>query len=111
MAYDYNKFKQAYERLNDDQKNQFETNFANNSNYQQFKRDYANEQNNTQQSDTNDSNFNNGTGTTSQNSEKKVYNQQTGYYEPEKTQNNNQNYDTTKSYSSDLDTTKFNQAP
>ena len=63
MAYDYNKFKQAYECLNDEQKKQFETQYGNNTNFQSFKKQYSAEQNNTPQQTSNESNFNNGTGT------------------------------------------------
>lgn len=45
MAYDYNKFKQAYEWLNDEQKQQFETQYGNNTNFQDFKKQYAQENN------------------------------------------------------------------
>ena len=62
MAYDYNKFKQAYEGLNDEQKKQFETQYANNTNFQDFKKQYSQE-NNTPQQTSNESNFNNQSGT------------------------------------------------
>jgi len=58
MAYDYNKFKQAYEWLNDEQKKQFDTQYADNTNFQSFKKQYAQE-NNTPQQTPNESNFNN----------------------------------------------------
>lgn len=45
MAYDYNKFKQAYEGLNDEQKKQFETQYGDNTNFQDFKKQYAQENN------------------------------------------------------------------
>ena len=79
-------------------------------NYQKFMDQYNKEQqaNNTPQQTSNESNFNNQNDTNWQNSEKKVYNPTTWYYETEKPK---QNFDTTKSYSSDLDTSKFNEAP
>ena len=67
MAYDYNKFKQAYEWLNDEQKKQFETQYGNNTNFQDFKKQYSAEQNNTPQQTSNESNFNNQNGTNWQN--------------------------------------------
>ena len=107
MAYDYNQVKEKYEKLNDEQKAQF----ANDNSWQvqDFLKQY-NQEKNTTTPTSNESNFNNQNGTNWQNSEKKVYNQTTWYYEAPKTETN-QNFDTTKSYSSDLDTSKFNEAP
>ena len=69
MAYDYNKTKQLYEWLNDEQKQQFAEMNKNDStwNYQKFMQQYNAEMNNNQQSNNNSSNFNNGNGTNWQN--------------------------------------------
>lgn len=47
MAYDYNRSKQLYEKLNDEQRQQFDTQNKDNANYQQFMKDYQAEQNQT----------------------------------------------------------------
>lgn len=69
MAYDYNKTKQLYEWLNDEQKQQFADMNKNDTswNYQKFMDQYNAEMNNNQQSNNNSSNFNNGNGTNWQN--------------------------------------------
>jgi len=116
MAYDYNKYKSVYEWLNDDQRQKWDAKYGNTDQYKQFKADYEKETNNTPQQNTNTANFNNQNGTNWQNSDKKVYNQNTGYYESvnnqtptEQTvnQTNNQN----AQVSPDLDQSKFSEAP
>lgn len=90
MAYDYNRTKQLYEGLNDEQKQQFDMQNKDNENYKSFMNQYNSEK---QQAET-----------------PKVYNEQTWYYETPKKEesfNNNQNV----KVSSDLDTSKFNAAP
>ena len=103
MAYDYQKTKQLYEWLNDQQKQQFAEMNKNDTswNYQRFMDDYNKEinsqTNNTPQSNTNSSNFNNGNGTNWQN----IANNQTPTIQ--KTENQN--------VSPDLDQSKFWEAP
>ena len=109
MAYDYNKFKQAYEGLNDEQKKQFETQYANNTNFQDFKKQYSQE-NNTPQQTSNESNFNNQNGTNWWNS--------TQNQTPTNPRDNEPRDMTAEEYrrsqsqvSPDVDTSKFNEAP
>lgn len=103
MAYDYQKTKQLYEWLNDQQKQQFAEMNKNDTswNYQRFMDDYNKElnsqTNNTPQSNNNSSNFNNGSGTNWQNS--------TNNQIPTIQKTENQNV------SPDLDQSKFKEAP
>ena len=109
MAYDYNKTKQLYEWLNDDQKQQFAEMNKNDStwNYQKFMQQYNAEMNNNQQSNNNSSNFNNQNGTNWQNQQ----NFDTPTVQKTESQNNNQNNQT---YNYDpeekLDTDMFKQS-
>ena len=112
MAYDYNKIKDQYEQLNDEQKQQFAN--MKGWNVQQFLDDYKKEQasNNPQQT-SNESNFNNQNGTTWQNS---TQNQTTNSWS-EQAQNLNNWYET-KTYwktefdkNEQLDKSMFNEAP
>lgn len=116
MAYDYNKYKSVYEWLNDDQRQKWDAKYGNTDQYKQFKADYEKETNNTPQQNTNTANFNNQDGTNWQNSDKKVYNQNTGYYESinnqtptQQTVNQTNNQNT--QVSPDLDQSKFSEAP
>ena len=107
MAYDYNKTKQLYEWLNDEQKQQFAEMNKNDStwNYQKFMQQYNAENN--QQSNNNSSNFNNGNGTNWQNQ------QNFGTPTVQKTENQNNNQ-TNQTYNYDpeekLDTDMFKQS-
>ena len=65
MAYDYNRTKQLYEGLNDEQKQQFDMQNKDNENYKSFMNQYNAENN--QRQTANESNFNNGKGTNWQN--------------------------------------------
>ena len=109
MAYDYNKTKQLYEWLNDEQKQQFAEMNKNDStwNYQKFMQQYNAEMNNNQQSNNNSSNFNNGNGTNWQNQ------QNFGTPTVQKTENQNNNQ-TNQTYNYDpeekLDTDMFKQS-
>ena len=92
MAYDYNKTKQLYEWLNDQQKQQFSEMNKNDTswNYQKFMDQYNAEMNNNQQSNNNSSNFNNQNGTNWQNQQ----NFDTPTVQKTENQNNNQNNQT-----------------
>jgi len=102
MAYDYNKVKEQYEKLNDQQKQQF----ANDNSWQvqDFLKQYNAEMNNNQQSNNNSSNFNNGNGNNWQN--------QTNFETPTVNKTENQTYWKTEfDKNEQLDKSMFNQAP
>ena len=100
MAYDYNKVKEQYEKLNDQQKQQF----ANDNSWQvqDFLKQYNAENNQRQTS--NESNFNNGNGTNWQN--------QQNFDTPTENKTENQIYWKTEfDKNEQLDKSMFNQAP
>lgn len=129
MAYDYNKYKSVYEGLNDDQRQKWDTKYGDTDQYKQFKADYEKETNNTPQTTSNEANFTNQNGTTSQNTTQNQT-QWTPYWEqwnkftndvvnPQLKRNNqtaeklaNMWYDTRGNLNTpELDTSKFNQDP
>ena len=128
MAYDYNKTKEQYEKLNDEQKQQFAN--MKGWNVQQFLNDYKKEQANTPQQTSNESNFNNQNGTNWQNSTQnqtqwnqyqywEQWNNLTERLSPqlEKTRADMQKledmwyWSKNNQVSPDLDQSKFNEAP